>query len=31
VRVNTAEPLRETLSGYLAFRRKTGRNRRAGL
>ncbi len=30
VRVNTAEPLREMLSGYLAFRRKTGRTRRAG-
>lgn len=31
VRVNTAEPLRDTLSGYLAFRRRTGRNRRGGL
>lgn len=31
VLVNTREPLREVLSGYLAFRRKTGRVRRAGL
>lgn len=30
VRVNTSDSLRDTLSGYLAFRRKTGRNRRAG-
>ncbi|MBX3747258.1 MAG: DUF58 domain-containing protein [Verrucomicrobiae bacterium] len=30
VLVNTGEPLRETLSGYLAFRRKTGRVRRQG-
>jgi uncharacterized protein (DUF58 family) len=30
VLVNTAEPLRETLTGYLAFRRKTGRSRRGG-
>lgn len=29
VLVNTAEPLRDTLSGYLAFRRKTGRVRRS--
>jgi uncharacterized protein (DUF58 family) len=28
VPVDTGESLRETLSGYLAFRRKTGRNRR---
>ncbi len=30
VLVNTADALRDTLSGYLAFRRKTGRLRRAG-
>lgn len=28
VLVNTGEPLRDTLSGYLAFRKKTGRARR---
>lgn len=28
VLVNTADPLRDTLSGYLAFRKKTGRARR---
>lgn len=28
VLVNTGHPLKETLSGYLAFRRKTGRSRR---
>ncbi|MBL9138426.1 MAG: DUF58 domain-containing protein [Verrucomicrobiales bacterium] len=31
VLVNTGDPLRETLSGYLAFRKKTGRTRRGGL
>ena len=30
VPVNPREPLRDTLSGYLAFRRKTGRTRRSG-
>jgi uncharacterized protein (DUF58 family) len=31
VRVNTSESLRDTLNGYLAFRRKTGRVRRLGM
>lgn len=31
VQVNTREPLRDMLSGYLAFRRKTGRSRRRGM
>lgn len=31
VLVNTREPLRDMLSGYLAFRRKTGRARRVGV
>ena len=31
VLVNTGEPLKEMLSGYLAFRKKTGRARRGGI